>query len=253
MSDHWNGSSWREVFVVAKRESTTYFASAIAYVFGGLFLGVLMYFTVDQIDAGRRADMTLFFLVLPWVLLGFVPALTMRLWAEERKLGTIELLLTFPVRRTSLVLGKWIAAVGFVAVLFLLTLGLPSTLGAYGEIDWGPVFAAYLGSVALTAAYVAAGLFFSSLTGDQILAFLGTSVGLLGLAISGSDSVLMALRDAGLPQTVVEAMGAISPITYFRSIARGVLDTRDLVFFIAFCALFLQLTALVLDRRRSRG
>lgn len=243
----------RELGVVLRRELLTYFASAIAYVFGGLFLFVLLYVTVDMLEVGRATDTTAFFRVLPWVLLGFVPALTMRLWSEERKLGTLELLMTLPVRRISLVLGKFSAAVCFVTILLVLTLGLPFSLALHGPLDWGPVLAGYLGSILLVCAYTAVGMFFSSLTRDQIIAFLSASVVLLVLGLFGHDSFLIVLRDAGIPRSILEAFGAMSPTTYFRSIGRGVLDTRDILYFVVFCGVFLHGTVLVLERRRTRG
>ncbi|MDO8348659.1 MAG: ABC transporter permease, partial [Planctomycetota bacterium] len=150
----------RETLVIFRRELKSYFLSPIAYVFGLLMLAVLLIFAVGTtLVDGQQSTMQGFFSVLPWVFLFFLPALTMRLWAEERKLGTIELLMTFPVRIGHLVLGKFAAAMLFLGFLLLMTVGLPLTLGTYGRIDWAPVIGEYLASLLFASAFVAVGMF----------------------------------------------------------------------------------------------
>lgn len=242
-----------EMTVVLRRELRSYFLSPIAYVFGILFLLILLYFaTTGTLVHNQNARMDAFFRMLPWLFLIFTPALTMRLWAEERKLGTLELLLTFPVTTAQLILGKFLAALSYLALLLLLSLGLPITLDLYGELQWGPVIAAYVATLLMASAYLAVGMFFSSITRDQIIALLLAVVSLVVLFMLGWPQFLMIVGNV-LPAPLVAFLGAISPYRYFESIARGVIDTRDILYYIAFCAFFLHLNALVLHGRRTNG
>ncbi len=243
----------RDALVIFRREFKSYFLSPIAYVFGALFLGVQIYLgTTGTMVHGRGATMFVFFTILPWVLLFFVPALTMRLWAEERKLGTLELLMTFPVTVASLIAGKFFAALLFLVLVLMLTLGVPWTLAMYGDLDWGPVFGAYIGAVFMASAYLSVGMFFSSLTRDQIVALLMALVTLLLLFIVGMPAMRIYM-DVWAPSWALDLLGAVSPYRYFGSIARGVLDTRDFVYYGAFCTFFLWLNGLVLKARRVNG
>jgi ABC-2 type transport system permease protein len=242
----------REVAIVVRRELRSYFVSPIAYVFGALFLIVIGYASVPEtLRHGQLASMERFFRSLPLLLLVFVPPLTMRLWAEERKMGTLELLMTFPVTVPQLIAGKFLASLLFLALVLLLTLGLPITLDMYGNLDWGPVLSAYVATLLLASAYLAVGMFFSSLTRDQLVAMLLALVALLGLVLIGDPSVQLNL--SWLPSWILGPLARLSPLPYFGSITRGVLDTRDLLFYLCFCGFFLYLNALVLLGRRQRG
>lgn len=243
----------RETTIVMRRELRGYFNSPIAYVFGALFLFVQLARSVVVIGHGQAADMSLFFSGLPLVFLLFLPVLTMRSWAEERKLGTLELLMTFPVTIRQLVLGKFLAALGFLTAVMLLSLGLPWTLDSLGRIDWGVTIGGYVAGMLVAAAYLAVGMFFSSLTRDQIVAALLSIVTLGVLYLLGIPDILLLLVRFGLPDWLVELLGALSPGKYFVSITRGVIDTRDIVYFGSFCGLFLYLNGLVLRGRRMRG
>ncbi|MFN7587128.1 MAG: ABC transporter permease [Planctomycetota bacterium] len=243
----------RETFVVMRRELVSYFVSPIAYVFGALMLGVLLYYSTEvTLVQGARASLDGFFQWLPFLLLFFVPALTMRLWAEERKLGTRELLMTFPVTIRQLVLGKFAAAVVYLALLLVLTLGLPITLGAYGKLDWPPVLGSYLASLLFASSFVAVGMFWSSLTRDQIIAMLAAMVSLFVLYQLGNPQNVEYANE-WMPAWLVDVVSSISPHRYFVSIARGVLDSSHLVYFLCFCGFFLHANALVLQARRQRG
>lgn len=243
----------RESLVIFRRELKSYFFSPIAYVFGVLFLGVLLFLAAQgSLVDGSQASMQGFFYLLPALLLVFVPPLTMRLWAEERKMGTLELLMTFPVRISHLVLGKFAASVAFLGFVLVLTLGLPLTLGTYGRIDWPPVLGAYLASLLFSGSFVAVGMFFSSVTRDQIVAMLISLVVLAVLYMLGSPQ-LVAYFVEWLPAWGVDLMNGISPYKYFESITRGALDTRDIVYFACFCGFFLYCNALVLHYRRHKG
>ncbi len=236
--------------VILRREFRSYFLSPIAYVVGGLFLGIggWLYFSRVFFDfgAGAEARMGGFFSLLPLFFLVLVPALSMRLWAEEKKLGTFELLLTFPVRTRDLILGKFLGGLFFVIVLLAFTLPYPITLATYGKLDWGPVIGGYLGGILLAASYLSLGLFISSLTRDQIIALLLSVAALLVL-------VLLPQVGAAMSPSLAEAFKLLSPVEHFRSIARGVLDLRDLIFYIVFCGLFLYLNALVLEFKKRNG
>lgn len=243
----------REAWIVASRELRSYFTSPIAYVFGILFLGVQTFCGVFAIRHGAPASAFAFFFFMPIVFLVFVPALTMRLWSEERKLGTLELLMTFPVGVPQLIGGKFLAAMIYLASMLSLTVGLPITLDLYAEFDWGPAIAAYFASLAMAAAYVAVGMFWSSMTRDQIVAMLLALVTLGVLYFLGWPGFLQLLGQSGVPDSVLGVLGAISPFKYFLSIARGVVDTRDIVYYLAFCGFFLYANALVLRERRHTG
>lgn len=243
----------RETAIVLGRELRSYFHSPIAYVFGALFLFVQLARSVGSIGHGRAADMGLFFSGLPLLFLLFLPVLSMRTWSEERKLGTIELLLTFPVTIPQLVLGKFLASLAFLAVVLSTSLMLPITLDSLGDLDWSVTLGGYAASLLVAAAYLAVGMFFSSLTRDQIVAALLTIVALGVLYVLGVADIMLFLARLGVPAWLVELLAALSPQRYFQSITRGVLDTRDGIYFLGFCGLFLYGNALVLRGRRLRG
>lgn len=243
----------RETLVVMRRELRSYFISPIAYVFGSLFLGVTLVLGIGTLTHGMPANANSFFSWFPLTFLVFLPLFTMRLWAEERKLGTLELLMTFPVRISQLVAGKFLAVMVFLTLLLAMTIGLPISLDSYGELDWGPVLGAYAASLLMGGAYVAVGMFFSSLSRDQIVAGLLSIVALLLLFLLGWPGFLVTLEASGLPDWFVGVLGGVSPFKYFMSIARGVFDTRDAIYYASFCAFFLYANALVLRGRRLKG
>lgn len=242
-----------ETLVIFRRELKSYFVSPIAYVFGVLLLGVLLFTaSLTTLQNGAQANMQAFFGWTPLVLILFLPGLTMRLWAEEAKLGTIQLLMTFPVRTWGLVVGKFAAAVLFLAFVLALTLGLPLTLSIYGKLDWPPVLGSYLACLLFASSFVAVGMFWSSTTSDQIVAMLLSLVSLLVLYMLGYPTLIDALT-GWMPAWLIDLVNGISPNKYFDSIARGVLDTRDIVYFACFCGFFLYLNALMLKSRRHSG
>jgi ABC-2 type transport system permease protein len=243
----------REALVIFRRELKSYFLSPIAYVFGILLVSVLLWYSTEAaLQNGARASAEPLFATLPLMLVLFVPGLTMRLWAEERKLGTLELLMTFPVTIGQLVLGKFAAAVAYLGLMLLLTLGLPLTLGAYGRLDWTPVLGSYVASLLFAGSFVAVGMFWSSLTRDQIVAMLLSLVSLFVLYQLGNP-VNIEYASGWMPAWMVDLVNGTSPFKYFLSIARGVLDTRDLLYFACFCGFFLYANTLVLHARRQKG
>lgn len=242
MSDTW---------VMTRREFRSYFLSPIAYVVGLLFLviGAYQFFQVVFIDAGRAAEarMQPYFMMLPLFFLVLIPALSMRLWAEERKLGTLELLLTFPVRTVDLIAGKFMGAMMFVGALLALTLLYPITLALLGNLDWGPVIGGYAGALLLAAAYLSLGMFVSSLTRDQIIALI------ISVSVLAGLHNLPLIAAWFLPAGFVEFVEVISPVTHFRSIARGVVDVSDVLYYAAFSGFFLFLNGITLEIRKWIG
>ena len=241
----------RETAIIIKREFKSYFLSPIAYVIGCLFLVIIgwLFFRALFLESTLiEARMTQFFSLLPITFLVLCPALTMRLWSEERKLGTLELLMTFPAKISHLIFGKFLAALLFLAVLLALTLPYAFTLNMYAELDWGPVIGGYLGAILLAGACLGVGLFFSSITRDQIIAFILTVVVLTLFYLMGQPDLL-----TFMPDSLSRLFVTMSLANAFNSIARGVLDSRDILYYVGFAGLFLYLNSVVLQTKKWRG
>jgi ABC-2 type transport system permease protein len=236
------------IVAIARKELRSYFNSPIAYVFLVLFLGASLVSFFHWAWARDEASARDLFEALPLLLLFLVPALTMRLWSEERKLGTLEVLLTLPVRDGEVVLGKFLASLFLLGLALALTIGAPITMAALGPLDWGPVAGGYLAAFLLGAAYLAVGLFVSSLTENQILAFLGTLLSCFLLWAVGEEFFTRVLPERGAALAQLLGTGA-----RFRSIGRGVLDLRDLLYYASIVALMLYLNAAALDARKGRA
>jgi ABC-2 type transport system permease protein len=235
------------VRTIAGKEFRSYFQSPIAYIFITAFLVLTHFFFFRGFFVMNQATMREFFSLIPIVFLFFVPALTMRLWAEERKLGTTELLLTFPVEDWEAVLGKFVAAVGFLAVALACTLPLALTVILLGRPDGGALFCGYLGSLLLGATYMALGLWVSSLTSNQIVAFILALFGCFALFIIGEPIVLSAI-----PQALgLRAFCAYLSVGYhFDSLGRGVVDLRDILYYISIITFFLFLNVRSIESRK---
>lgn len=232
---------------VAIRELHSYFNSPIAYVFLLVFAGAALFtfFNVNAFFARGQADLRGLFEAVPLLTLLLVPALTMRLWAEESKTGTLELLLTLPARETELVAGKFLASWTLLAVGLGVTLPLAVTVSTLGNLDWGPVMGGYLGALLLGAAYLAVGQFVSALTENQILAFILALV--LCMALYGLGTELF----AGLfPDRTAAVLRALGTGSRFDSIARGVVDIRDLLYYASLTFFFLALSVGALRAKR---
>ncbi len=245
--------SFRNIRAVARREWNAYFNSPIAYVFLVIFLALAAFFTffIDRFYEFGQADLRRFFGWHPWLYLVLVPAAAMRLWAEERRSGTIELLLTLPMTPLEALLGKFFAAWGFLALALLLTFVTPLTAFYLGHPDPGVVALGYLGSVLLSGAYLAIGLFTSALTRNQVISFILAVVIGLFLILAGYPPVTdFVARFA--PQSVVEGVAAFSFLTHFDNLQRGVLDARDLVYFASVMAFMLFATQEALRGRAAR-
>lgn len=233
------------VLAIARKEFRSYFSSAIAYIFITLFLAVSGWLFMSGFFIQGQAHLRPFFSILPWMFLFFVPAVTMRLWAEEKKLGTIELLMTFPVRDAEVVLGKYLAALAFLAVALALSFPLALTCAYVGNPDWGAIAGGYAGALLLGATYLAIGVFVSSLTENQIVAFLIAVVICFFLYVISEEFVLFRV-----PKALVGFLSYLSLGTHFESIGRGVLDTRDLVYYLTMIGFFLFLNARSVESRK---
>jgi ABC-2 type transport system permease protein len=234
---------------VARKEFRTYFRTPVGYVFLIIFLVVMgwLFFYMGRESFFRRgvADMRAFFNPVPLVFLFFIPAITMRMWAEEKKLGTIEVLLTLPLREWEAVLGKFMAGLGLLCVSLLLTFPIPLILGLIADPDYGPILGGYLGTLFLGAAYLAIGLFASSLTENQIVALLVAIVLCFVFSFWGLFSI-----QGILPAALEGFFSKLSLFTHFKSIQRGVLDTRDILYYLSVILFFLYLNVFSLRHRR---
>ncbi|MFW6368964.1 MAG: Gldg family protein [Myxococcota bacterium] len=237
----------RHIWSIAMRELRGYFQSAVAVIFLATFLAVVMFtfFWVDKFFARNIADLRPLFDWLPILLIFLVGALTMRLWSEEHRSGTIEILMTMPVPANRLVLGKFLAGLLLVAIALALTLGLPLSVSMMGDLDWGPVVGGYLAALLLAGAYLSIGLAISSSTENPIVALIGTVL-VCGLLYLPGTEVVAGLVGTGAGD-VLRGLGSGSR---FESVARGVLDLRDLLYYAGIMVLFLTLNVLVLRARR---
>ena len=242
----------RQLATITRREFVGYFATPLAVIFIIVFLlaNSLTIFYLGDYFAIGQADLVSFFMFHPWLYLFFLPAIAMRLWAEERRHGSIELLLTLPVPLWVLVLGKYLAALAFSALALALTFPLWLTVNYLGAPDNGVIAASYLGSFILAAAYLAIGACISALTGNQVIAFVVAVVVCFMFTISGASLVINLFEGWGA-QSLINTLASFSMITHFRAITGGVIDARDLVFFISLIAAFLVANIIVLDLKKT--
>lgn len=235
---------------IACKEFNGFFASPVAFIFLGAFLLVTLFtfFWVETFFSRNIADVRPLFEWMPVLLIFLAAAITMRMWSEERRAGTLEFLLTMPVPPASFVFGKFIACLGLVAVALALTLPLPISVSLLGDLDWGPVIGGYLATLFLAAAYIAIGLFISSRSDSQIVSLILTTVACGLLYLSGST----ALTDL-FGNRASEFLRLIGSGSRFESIARGVIDFRDLYYYLSLVGLFLTLNVFMLEWLRWAG
>jgi ABC-2 type transport system permease protein len=229
-----------------------YFATPIAAVFIVIFLMLSGAFTfyLGNFFVRGQADLAPFFDFHPWLYLVLIPALAMRLWAEERRSGTIELLLTLPVTMWEAVAGKFLAAWCFTGVALALTFPMWITVNVLGEPDNGVILASYLGSLLMAGGFLAIGSCISALTKNQVIAFVVSVVICLGFILSGFPLVLE-LFSGWAPQFLLSAVSSFSFLTHFQSISKGVLDLRDILYFLSLIAFWLFATATVIDMKKA--
>jgi len=242
----------RNVAIVFRRELASYFATPLAYVFIVIFLLAMGSFTFyfGQFYATGRAELDVFFGFHPWLYLFLIPAIAMRLWAEEQKSGTIELLMTLPIPVTAAVIGKFLAAWAFAGVALLLTFPMWLTVNYLGSPDNGVIVASYFGSWLMAGGYLAIGSCLSALTNNQVIAFVLTLVVCFLFTISGHDIVLDFFK-LWAPTALINIVSSFSFLTHFSAIMTGVIDMRDLVFFGTLIALFLFVNVIVIDQKRA--
>jgi ABC-2 type transport system permease protein len=239
----------KNAFTIFKKELRSYFSSPIGFVFIIFYLLVsnaFFFFVQDFFKVGQ-VSMRGYFAALPWVFLFFVPAISMRLWAEEKKMGTVELLLTMPLKEWEVVFGKFLAAFGFLAITLIFSLTIPISLAYLGKPDYGVIVGSYVGALFLGSAYLAIGLFISSLTENQVVAFI------ISLA------VIFVLLLVGIAPVWLNALGSIvavceyvSLLSHFNNVTRGVIDSRDVIYYGSVIVLFLYLNIKNIEARKWR-
>jgi ABC-2 type transport system permease protein len=244
--------STRNVIAISRRELAGYFGSPVAYVFIVIFLILIGFFTFyvsNFFDVGQ-ADLRGFFQWHPWMFMFLIPAIGMRLWAEERRLGTIELILTLPVTVAEVILGKFFAAWAFIGVALLLTFPMVLT-GAYlGHPDMGPIICGYLGSFLTAGAFLSVSSMTSSLTRSQVVSFILAVVICLFFILAGYPPVT-AVLSGWAPLWLVNLVSNLSFLSHFMSMERGVIDLRDLAYFISVIFFMLFVNGVVIQNRRS--
>ncbi|MBM3538802.1 MAG: ABC transporter permease [Alphaproteobacteria bacterium] len=242
----------RNLCHIFSRELGGYFATPVAYVFLVIFLGMAGAFTFylgNFFDRGQ-ADLSSFFVFHPWLYLILIPALSMRLWAEERKSGTIELFLTLPISIAEAVLGKFLAAWAFTGIALALTFPIWITVNLLGSPDNGVILAGYIGSLLMAGGYLAIGAAVSAATKNQVIAFVVAAALCFIFTVSGSPIVLN-FFSGWAPQAIVEVVASFSFVAHFNAITRGVIDGRDIVYFGTLIAVFLFANAAIVDLKKS--
>lgn len=240
------------VRAIFKRELASYFATPLAFVFIIIFLILAgaFAFLLGGFYERSQADLQPFFMYHPWLYLFLIPAISMRLWAEERKSGSIELLMTLPITLWQAVIGKYLAAWVFAGIALALTFPMWITVNFLGDPDNGAIFAAYIGSFLMAGGFLAIGSCLSAATRNQVIAFIFTVVVCFGFLLSGFP-VVLGVFQGWLPQILLDAIASLSFLTHFESISKGVIDIRDLIYFGALIAAWLAATAIVLDMKKA--
>lgn len=240
------------VLTIFRREFATYFATPLAYVFIIIFLFATGAFTfyIGNFYANGVADLTVFFGYHPWLYLFLIPAISMRLWAEERSTGTMELLLTLPVPLWATVGGKFLAAWAFTGIALALTFPIWLTVNFLGSPDNGVILASYIGSFLMAGGYLAIGSAISATTNNQVIAFVVSVVVCFLFTVSGAPLVLDFFH-GWAPLIVINTVASFSVLTHFAAITAGVIDLRDVIFFFSLIALFLAANVVIVDLKRT--
>jgi ABC-2 type transport system permease protein len=237
---------------VFKRELASYFATPLAFIFIVIFLfltGIFTFYVGNFFERGQ-ADLRPFFTFHPWLYLFLIPAIAMRLWAEERKSGSIELLLTLPLSSTAAVVGKFFAAWAFTGLALALTFPMWITVAFLGKPDHGVILAGYIGSFLMAGGYLAIGACMSAVTKNQVIAFVLAVVVCFLFTVSGAPMVLDAFQ-AWAPRFLVNAIASFSFLNHFNAIVLGVIDIRDLVYFASLIAFWLYANLVVVEYKKA--
>jgi len=240
------------VKVILSRELQSYFATPLAYIFIVIFLVLSGVFTfyLGHFFERSQADLTSFFNFIPWLYLVLVPAVAMRLWSEERRSGTIELLMTLPISTGKIVLAKFLAAWLFIGLALLLTFPIWLSVNFLGEPDNGVILAGYLGAWFMSGGFLAIGSCLSATTKNQIVAFILTLVVCFLMIVSGFP-IVQDVLSGWAPLWLVDGFANLSFLTHFDAISRGVIDLRDFVYFLVLIAAWLMATVLVIDMKKA--
>ena len=235
------------ITAIFKKEFRSYFNSPIAYIFITFFLGISAWLFFRSFFFANQAEMRGFFGLMPWIFLFFIPAVTMKLWAEEKKLGTVEILMTLPIQDYEVVIGKFLASLALLIVTVLLSFVLPLSVMYLGDPDGGTLITGYLGLLLMGAAYISIGLFTSTLTENQIIAFIFGITVCFVLLIIGEDIVLF-----NAPNWLYPIFSYLGLGVHYSSILRGVLDSRDIIYYLSHIGFFLYLSTLSVESRKWR-
>ncbi len=240
------------VAAIFKREITGYFGSPVAYVFIVIFLVLLGFFTfhVSHFFEIGQADLRNFFEWHPWIFMFLIPAIAMRLWAEERRMGTIELILTFPITIAEAILGKFLAAWAFVGIALSLTFPMVITVSYLGDPDVGPIICAYVGSFLSAGAFLSVGIMTSSFTRSQVISFILSVVICLFFILAGYPPVTD-IFSGWAPVWLVDLVAGLSFLSHSFSIERGVLDFRDILYYVSVISFMLFVNAIVIQNRKA--
>lgn len=242
----------RMVWIIAKREFAAYFASPLAGVFLTIFVaatGAFAFYIGGFFDRGQ-ADLFSFFAYHPWLYLLLVPAVSMRLWAEERKTGTIELLMTLPISPAEAIVGKFLAAWAFIGLALVLTFPIWITVNVLGDPDNGIILASYLGSFLMAGAFLGIGAFVSALTKNQVIAFILTTTICFLFVMSGMELVQNSVR-AWMPEFVAKGVSGMSFLSHFEQITRGVVNLSSIIFFVSLIVFALFANVIAIDQKKA--
>jgi ABC-2 type transport system permease protein len=251
MSSTWS-EFWTNVRIIARRELASYFGTPVAYVFVVIFValtGAFAFFVGGFFERGQ-ADLQPFFNYHPWLYLLLVPAVAMRLWAEERKSGTIELLMTLPVSTAEAVIGKFLAAWIFVGVALALTFPMWITVNVLGNPDNGVIVSSYLGSFLTAGAFLAIGSCISALTKNQVIAFIVSSTVCFLFLMSGMELVLNVFR-SWAPEFLIDAIGALSFLNHYGQLTRGVFSLPSFIFYLSMIVFWLFANVIIVEHKKA--
>ena len=239
------------LFNIVKRELASYFSTPLAYVFIVIFLALIGSFTfyLGNFFVRGQADLNSFFAFHPWVYILLIPAVTMRLWAEERKSGTIELLMTLPLKTAQSVVGKFFAAWFFIFIALILTFPIWITVNYLGQPDNGVILAGYVGSFFMSGAYLSIGSCVSAFTKNQVIAFVVAATLCFIFTMSGVDIVLNFFK-VWAPEFLVNTISSMSFLTHFESITKGVIEIRDFLFYLSVIIFWLFLNIIVVEFKK---
>lgn len=240
------------VWTIFKREFKNYFHSPIAYIFMVVFLGFMsfVFFFFLHFFVADDANMKLYFQAMPWFFTVFTAAMSMRLWSEEKKLGTLELLMTVPMRSHDIVIGKYLAGLSVLCITLLLTVTVPITVGIVGDPDWGKIVTGYIGAFLAGALLLAIGAFISATTENQVVALMVTSVTGVVLMALGIQYVGAEVNNFFGGWKVGDFLAYFSPLNHLDTLERGVLDLRDIIYFLSMTVLALLLNHIAVERRK---